>query len=70
MHAERGDENLNARARRFDAAGLRQRRQPPQPGAKAGRSANRFYMYGVVDRLAMVAASYELGPPTRPRCMD
>ncbi|HSV60380.1 MAG TPA: glutamate--cysteine ligase, partial [Variovorax sp.] len=33
----------------------------PQPGAKPGASApNRFYMYGVIGRLAMVAASYEL----------
>ena len=33
----------------------------PQPGMKPGASApNRFYMYGVIGRLAMVAASYEL----------
>ncbi len=33
----------------------------PQPGLKAGASApNRFYMYGVIGRLAMLAASYEL----------
>ena len=33
----------------------------PQPGARPGASApNRFYMYGVVARLAMLAASYEL----------
>jgi glutamate--cysteine ligase len=35
--------------------------QLPKPGAKPGASApNRFYMYGVVGRLAMLAASYEL----------
>jgi len=35
--------------------------QLPQPGAAAGASApNRFYMYGVVARVALVAASYEL----------
>ena len=35
--------------------------QLPKPGVKPGASApNRFYMYGVVARLAMVAASYEL----------
>ena len=35
--------------------------QLPKPGAKPGASApNRFYMYGVIARLAMVAASYEL----------
>ena len=33
----------------------------PQPGVKPGASApNRFYMYGVIGRLAMLAASYEL----------
>ena len=33
----------------------------PRPGVKPGASApNRFYMYGVIARLAMVAASYEL----------
>ena len=35
--------------------------QLPEPGVKPGASApNRFYMYGVIARLAMVAASYEL----------
>ena len=35
--------------------------QLPQPGIKPGVSApNRFYMYGVIGRLAMLAASYEL----------
>jgi glutamate--cysteine ligase len=33
----------------------------PQPGSRPGQSApNRFYMYGVIARLATVAASYEL----------
>ncbi len=33
----------------------------PRPGDKPGASApNRFYMYGVIGRLAMLAASYEL----------
>lgn len=33
----------------------------PQPGVQPGASApNRFYMYGVVARLAMLAAAYEL----------
>ena len=35
--------------------------QLPQSGVKPGASApNRFYMYGVIGRLAMLAASYEL----------
>jgi glutamate--cysteine ligase len=33
----------------------------PRMGEKPGVSApNRFYMYGVIGRLAMLAASYEL----------
>ena len=33
----------------------------PQPGVKPGASVpNRFYMYGVIGRLAMLAGSYEL----------
>ena len=35
--------------------------QLPRAGEKPGASApNRFYMYGVIGRLAMLAASYEL----------
>jgi glutamate--cysteine ligase len=35
--------------------------QLPQPGMPPGASApNRFYMYGVIARLAILAASYEL----------
>ncbi|MDO4769064.1 MAG: glutamate--cysteine ligase [Brachymonas sp.] len=38
-----------------------EKNQLPEPGAKPGASGpNRFYMYGVVSRLAMLAASYEL----------
>ena len=44
------------------AAARHNHRSPlPRPGAKPGASApNRFYMYGVIARLASVAASYEL----------
>jgi glutamate--cysteine ligase len=62
VHAERGeDENLNAPGARFVPLAFEQSAHLPQPGAKAGASApNRFYMYGVIGRLAMLAASYEL----------
>ncbi|GAA4006488.1 glutamate--cysteine ligase [Comamonas faecalis] len=62
MHAERGvDENLNAPGASFVPLAFQHSTQLPQPGARPGASApNRFYMYGVVARLAMVAASYEL----------
>jgi glutamate--cysteine ligase len=62
MHAERGvDENLNAPGASFVPLAFKHSTQMPQPGARPGASApNRFYMYGVVARLAMLAASYEL----------
>ena len=62
IHAERGiDENLNAPGASFVPLAFDQSTHLPQPGAKPGASApNRFYMYGVVGRLAMLSASYEL----------
>ena len=62
VHAERGiDENLNAPGASFVPLAFAEPGQLPKPGVKPGASApNRFYMYGVVARLAMVAASYEL----------
>ena len=62
VNAERGiDENLNAPGASFVPLAFAESNQLPRPGVKPGASApNRFYMYGVVARLAMVAASYEL----------
>ncbi len=62
IHADRGtDENLNAPGSSFVPLAFAESHVLPQPGVKAGASApNRFYMYGVVARLAMLAASYEL----------
>jgi glutamate--cysteine ligase len=62
VHAERGeDENLNAPGAKFVPLAFAGAAQLPRPGAKAGASApNRFYMYGVIARLALVAASYEM----------
>ena len=62
VNAGRGiDENLNAPGASFVPLAFAEHNQLPKPGAKPGASApNRFYMYGVVARLAMVAASYEL----------
>ena len=62
VNAERGiDENLNSPGASFVPLAFAEHNQLPKPGAKPGASApNRFYMYGVVARLAMVAASYEL----------
>jgi len=62
VNAERGiDENLNAPGASFVPLAFAEHHQLPKHGAKPGASApNRFYMYGVIARLAMVAASYEL----------
>jgi len=62
VHAERGmDENLNAPGASFVPLAFAESTHLPQPGMKPGASApNRFYMYGVIGRLAMLAASYEL----------
>lgn len=62
MHAERGvDENLNAPGAQFIPLAFDEGTRLPEPGMQAGASApNRFYMYGVIARLAMLAASYEL----------
>jgi len=62
IHAERGvDEELNAPGSSFVPLAFNESTHLPQPGVRPGASApNRFYMYGVVGRLAMLAASYEL----------
>lgn len=62
IHAERGvDENLNAPGASFVPLAFAESTHLPQPGMKPGASApNRFYMYGVIARLAMLAASYEM----------
>ena len=62
VNAGRGiDENLDAPGASYVPLAFAESSQLPRPGAKPGASApNRFYMYGVIARLAMVAASYEL----------
>ena len=62
VHAERGvDQNLNAPGATFVPLAFSESMHLPQPGMKPGASVpNRFYMYGVVGRLAMLSASYEL----------
>ena len=62
VHSERSvDENLNAPGAHYVPLAFAESTHLPQPGVRPGASApNRFYMYGVVARLAMLAASYEL----------
>jgi glutamate--cysteine ligase len=62
IHAERGiDENLEAPGASYVPLAFAESHHLPRRGDKPGASApNRFYMYGVIGRLAMLAASYEL----------
>ncbi|MCZ2407191.1 MAG: glutamate--cysteine ligase [Burkholderiales bacterium] len=62
IHPERGvDEDLKGPGAGFVPLAFAAGTQFPHLGAKPGASApNRFYMYGVIARLAMLAASYEL----------
>jgi glutamate--cysteine ligase len=62
VNAYRGiDENLNSPGARFVPLAFDEANHLPKLGAKPGVNApNRFYMYGVIGRLAMLAASYEL----------
>ena len=62
VHADRGmDENLCSPGSRYVPLAFAEGTELPKPGIKPGASApNRFYMYGVIGRLAMLAASYEL----------
>jgi len=62
VHAERGtDEVLSAPGSRYVPLAFAPSGHLPRRGDKPGASApNRFYMYGVIGRLAMVACSYEL----------
>ncbi len=62
VHAERAaDESLDAPGSSYVPLAFAEAHHLPRPGAKPGASPpNRFYMYGVIGRLAMLAAAYEL----------
>ena len=62
VHAGRGvDENLGGPGSSYVPLAFAESTQLPRPGVKPGASApNRFYMYGVIGRLAMLAVAYEL----------
>jgi glutamate--cysteine ligase len=62
VHRERGiDENLNAPGMEFVPLAFSDPCNVPKVGAEPGASAqNRFYCYGVMGRLALLAASLEL----------
>jgi glutamate--cysteine ligase len=61
VHTDRGvDENLNAPGMRFEPLAFEQCCILPNPACAPDDTPNRFYAYGVVARLAMLAASLEL----------
>ena len=62
VHSQRGiNENLNAPGSHFVPLAFAQSHALPDMHARPGTTApNRFYMYGVVARLALLAASLEL----------
>ena len=62
VHADRGtDQNLNAPGSHFVPLAFAHQHAIPDMSAKPGTAApNRFYMYGVVGRLALLAASLEM----------
>jgi glutamate--cysteine ligase len=62
VHAERGvDQNLNAPGSQFVPLAFAQQHAVPDLKAKPGTAVpNRFYVYGVVARLALLAASLEM----------
>ncbi len=61
VHTERGqDENLNAPGMRFEPLAFEACCTLPNPARAPDDTPNRFYAYGVVARLAMLAASLEV----------
>lgn len=61
VHAERGpDENLNAPGMKFAPLAFDESCMQPDYASHPDAAPNRFYVYGVVARLALLAASLEL----------
>jgi glutamate--cysteine ligase len=61
VHTERGqDQNLNAPGMKFEPLAFADPCSSPDPDADPGCPPNRFYAYGVVARLALLAAAIEL----------
>ncbi len=66
-HTRRGrDENLNAPGMHFEPLAFAAPGTCPDPSCAPDAGANRFYTYGVIARLALVAAARELKAATPP----
>ena len=61
VHTERGpDENLNAPGMHFEPLAFADPGNAPDPAARPDAGPNRFYAYGVIARLALLAAAREI----------
>ena len=61
IHTDRGpDENLNAPGMEFEPLAFAEDCTSPDPTRAPGAHANRFYAYGVIARLALLAAAREI----------
>jgi len=68
VHTERGqDQNLNAPGMSFVPLAFKTPCSTPDPRAAPDAAPNRFYAYGVIARLALLAASREIETLTRPQ---
>ena len=67
VHTERGvDENLNAPGMRFEPLAFESCCTLPNPDCAPDDTPNRFYAYGVVARLALLAAALEIEAAENP----
>jgi glutamate--cysteine ligase len=61
VHKDRGiDENLNSPGMHFEPLAFAKGCQEPSPPAEQSKCQNRFYAYGVIARLSMLAAAREM----------
>ena len=61
VHTGRGrDENLNAPGMTFESLAFADTCICPDPGKSPDAKSNRFYVYGVIARLALLAAAREV----------
>jgi glutamate--cysteine ligase len=61
VHTQRGkDENLNAPGMTFEPLAFADTCTCPDPSKSPDANPNRFYAYGVIARLALLAAAREL----------
>lgn len=67
VHKERGaDENLNSPGMHFEPLAFAGPCSCPDPAMRPGAAPNRFYSYGVIARLALLAAARELAEVSQP----